>query len=165
MLRRRSVFQELLHRARLWLMGESSDTAHTVLLVGDHVLLLQDHTGVWQLPGGHRQLLEPARAAAQRELKEETSLVLNADELSAFFEREEIIGGLLSTHRHFYGIHLPAKLRVKLSEEHQAYDWFGRDNLPANTVEMHAQSVRTALMNSSMKTYEFTHHCRVRSLV
>ncbi|WP_328903261.1 NUDIX hydrolase [Streptomyces sp. NBC_00441] len=61
-------------------------TADVVVTTTDnHVLLIQrgwdPHKGMWALPGGHVDTGETSRAAAARELAEETSLYATPDEL------------------------------------------------------------------------------------
>lgn len=66
--------------ARPWI------TADVVVIRGDRVLLIQradePHRGSWALPGGFVDQGEASRAAAARELAEETGIVAMPEELT-----------------------------------------------------------------------------------
>lgn len=68
----------------LW--RQSVPTTSVTVRDGDRVLLIQRgggrDAGRWDLPAGHPEYDEPAREAAARELREETGLVADPDDLT-----------------------------------------------------------------------------------
>lgn len=60
-----------------------NDKAHVLLMLRDNKPGIAD-PGVWGFIGGHRKRGETARAAAVREIKEETGLIVKAAKLQPF---------------------------------------------------------------------------------
>lgn len=82
----------------------------------DKVLLLQNHSRVWELPGGHLDREdENVNQGLSRELREETGMELVSSELVR-----------LHTYQDSFAMFWVCRVRgdqVILSEEHEDYEW------------------------------------------
>lgn len=124
--------------------------AARVIVVADREVLLQGDTdpGVpgsrfWQTPGGGVDPDELNRAAAVRELEEETGLIVDQDDLEGPVAIRRLIRGysdrILVQDETFYLLRtarfdaVPAGLSAREEERHVATDWHRLDALPENT--------------------------------
>lgn len=97
--------------------------------VDSQLLILQradndlDHPGCWTVPSGTVEREETLHVAAQRELFEETGIILNA------LSKLQYIGELfIQTSKeqfvfHLFGSRLSCMPKVRLSAEHQDFKW------------------------------------------
>lgn len=87
--------------------------------------------GLWEVPSGKREVLEPSEAALAREFLEETGLEVEVVKPILVFDYQIEIGEEI---RDATQINFLVKLKsdqpeVKLSSEHQALAWIARDEI------------------------------------
>ena len=103
------------------------------LISDDHVLILHRSavetgwSGYWEIPGGKRNLNETSLAALARELHEETGVVLPQDALPCHvfdYCSELSSPAVLDRTQVTFAARLRGRRpRVRLSKEHDSYDW------------------------------------------
>ncbi len=93
--------------------------------------------GLWELPSGKREFLEPSMEALRREVLEETGLNTKPIQPVSVFdysiEKENEIRD--TTQINFLVILTDDKSIVKISDEHQAYKWISEheiDSVPVS---------------------------------
>ncbi|MCC6801432.1 MAG: NUDIX hydrolase [Anaerolineae bacterium] len=119
-----------------------SDCGHTVffdpkvavvvfITDGDCVLLVQRSgdpgKGLWALPAGFVDADEDPRAAAVREVNEETGLIVEVDRLLELLHRPDTHG--LADIVIAYGAHITGGV-LQAGDDAEAVAWFARDHLP-----------------------------------
>lgn len=112
-------------------------TAGGVLLKQNQVLLLQRAASekilpnLWELPSGKKEPSETILQALVREFKEETGLKVKALRPVSVFDYRFIKSGQMvySTQINFLVKYSGQRLKIKLSPEHRAYKWVGRQDL------------------------------------
>lgn len=80
----------------LWVYLRFSTRTRVLVHVDDDILVVQGWLGKgqWQLPGGGVHRGEPSLEAALRELKEETGLTMESDQLKLFYQGQHSQYGL-----------------------------------------------------------------------
>lgn len=87
------------------------------------------HTGSWSVPGGHINKGETCRAAAVRELQEETGISINENKLV-----ELGVEDFISEYKHTLTVIFLVEVSkgdVHLNSEHSRYMWVTMDKLPS----------------------------------
>ncbi len=69
--------------------SRAGDSAFAVITRGDRVLLVRTRAGRWQLPGGRLMRGESSRAAAHREVREETGLRVRILDRTGTYDRKD----------------------------------------------------------------------------
>jgi len=99
-----------------------------ILLSNEHeeVLLIHHVKDGWDFPGGNREPEDQSpEECALRELKEEAGIsIFEIRELG----RTEFTGKL----RHLFGAKVNGEPKIKLSDEHDQFRWFPREDLDNN---------------------------------
>lgn len=90
---------------------------------------LEPYKDRWAVPGGFVEQGESVTLAAVRELREETGLAIEEDELIPLF-----ISSVVSTNQLYitFRTHLATPTELNLGEEASEGGWFSRDNFPKN---------------------------------
>ena len=83
------------------------------------------------LPGGIVEVGEPELAAVVRELVEETGIVIDIETCTLFYGRTHMLPSGRSFTKLVYKVHLDHTPDVKLSYEHESYEWCTIDDLMA----------------------------------
>ena len=108
-----------------------------VLIKNNKVLIVQRNQnekvfpGLWELPSGKKENLETADQALIREIKEEINL--NVDPIFPFnvfnyqIEKKDIIND--TTQINFFVKAIDDISKIKLSQEHQKYEWIKLNEL------------------------------------
>lgn len=92
------------------------------LFEDNHVLLLKNHADVWELPGGHLEISDgDVEGALQREVAEETSLLLDSYELVRLHKYDDRFA-LFWRSTEWAG-------SVGISAEHLAFAWVDTSEL------------------------------------
>jgi len=119
-----------------------------VIVMGRQVLLVRRGTpplqGQWSLPGGAVELGETLRAAAEREAREETGLVVKAEEILEVFDR--IIPGEAGRPRYHYVLvdflcHVERGANPRAGGDVTEVAWAGEDQLEKYKLEKPALDV------------------------
>ncbi|GAB5519747.1 MAG: bifunctional nicotinamide-nucleotide adenylyltransferase/Nudix hydroxylase [Rhodothermales bacterium] len=86
--------------------------------------------GLWALPGGYVRPTETLEAAARRELREETKLMVPHDDLKAAFQRMQTFDhprrserGRIITHAHLYDLGIRSLPQVKGADDAEIARW------------------------------------------
>lgn len=93
--------------------------------------------GLWELPGGKTDSEAPY-SAAMRELQEETAI--KADQLELIGDVAEPIEENLTFHTTIYCV-APKKYAVKLSPEHDEWQWFSLYDLHHNMLAKNSEKI------------------------
>jgi len=93
--------------------------------------------GLWELPGGKTDGKAPY-SAAMRELREETAI--KVDQLELIGDVTESIEESLIFHTAVYYV-APKKYAVKLSPEHDQWQWFSLYNLHQNMLVKNSEKI------------------------
>lgn len=91
--------------------------------------------GQWALPGGKVKFKEDLKTAAQREMREETGLDVEAGDVFYVFE-------LIDERFHYVIVDLRARLLggdLKPSDDVTDARWFDRDELAGDTIEINTR--------------------------
>ncbi|TNE58090.1 MAG: NUDIX domain-containing protein [Alphaproteobacteria bacterium] len=95
-------------------------SAKAVIFHEGRVLLLERANGRWDLPGGHVAKKEPVLQALIREVKEETGLDIEVQELLSTHIHENRRGDQVATLAYLCESHKkPSEKNIHLSKEHQ----------------------------------------------
>lgn len=116
----------------VWLYAPLRVRVHALIMVGDEVLVVKNWFGPnrWQLPGGGRKRGESTAQTARREVQEELDIMLNDDgRVLGKYPVPHFQYGLLF-HSRFVLFKLPAKPKIKLSDELTDYGWQSVASLP-----------------------------------
>ena len=103
-------------------------SAKAIVLDGGRVLLLRNYRNEWELPGGRPGDDESLAGAAVREVREETGLGTVAGEFVDFWDYEIAVEDAVVRVISFVATLLD-RSTVVLSDEHDAFRWFGLDEL------------------------------------
>lgn len=130
-------------------------TADVVALTpgGDVLLIERDwppHEGAWALPGGHVDAGETSRAAAARELEEETGVRVAADDLRQIGVWDS--PGRDPRGRYVtvaYAAVVPVGTPIVAGDDARTARWWPLDNLPGRLAFDHADILRTATAATS----------------
>jgi 8-oxo-dGTP diphosphatase len=94
-------------------------------------LLLQEHDGIWEAPGGRVNEGELLKEALLRELKEELDFNLSLDDIGNLFEFNQRydykLGNGWCLMTLFFEISLKQKLEINISDEHVNFVWVKKD--------------------------------------
>jgi len=86
---------------------------------------LENHNNTWHFPGGRLNIGDQSIEALKREVKEETDLDI--------FDIKPFYTKVFDEKSPKYGVFFTAKAKmpyiVKISDEHQAYNWFSKNDL------------------------------------
>jgi 8-oxo-dGTP diphosphatase len=122
--------------------------AATFLYTSTKILLLRKrdgkYKGQWSGPGGHMERSETPRAAAERELMEETGLCF--DKLGG--QEKEVLEHDNKTK--IYMLKINRIKPVKLSEEHDKYEWVKFKDLKNYPLTYYAQDVVDYVMDNDL---------------
>lgn len=88
--------------------------------------------GTWAVFGGRQEHDEDPNECASRELKEETGIDVDAEELQFLHERSRD-GGKYSTF--LYVVEEEDDVEIRLNDEHEDFDWFHLEDLPEDLHE------------------------------
>lgn len=110
--------------------------AKAIIVNNGKVLLLREamydegiNTGKWDVPGGRINPEEPILEGLQREITEESGLMVETEEVLGVFETFPEIKG---EHCHIVRVFYKAKTlstEVTLSPDHDAYEWVSVEEL------------------------------------
>ena len=110
--------------------------AKVLLLVDDEVLLLKNsqthprRAGQSDIPGGIIEANETTLDGLLREVTEETSIILDSKSLKLLYTSTNYLPSIFKSYIHnVYGVRLEKKPAVKLSWEHESYEWVPIANL------------------------------------
>ncbi|MFC7818709.1 NUDIX domain-containing protein [Streptomyces sp. NPDC057367] len=128
-------------------------TADVVALTPDGSVLLIErdwppYEGAWALPGGHVDVGETSRAAAARELEEETCVQVGADDLRQIGVWDS--PGRDPRGRYVtvaYAAVVPADTQIAAGDDARRARWWPLDNLPERLAFDHADIVRAATIS------------------
>lgn len=107
-----------------------------VVTTDDSILLLKlndERGGFWQNATGSVERNETFIDAAQRELLEETGIKVSVKSLPLEFKFHDRWG--FDVVEKTFHCHLPTKIKVILSDEHQAYKWVSYKKLSSGDYE------------------------------
>lgn len=98
--------------------------AGIIFLADKNILLLQNHKGIWEIPGGKKEPEEKLLDTARRETAEEIGSCPKFQKIGYFVSEKQ-------NHKFkiYFGI-VKTKFKCKLSHEHQDCGWFHIKNLP-----------------------------------
>ena len=94
---------------------------------------------LWNLPGGRLQLDELPDAAVVRQVKEETGLDVEVEQMIGVYGREDGRADLVFT----FGCRVVGG-RLAPSDEADRHEWFAADELPINTIPKHVARIEDA---------------------
>lgn len=100
--------------------------AGIIFLVNNEILLLKNHKGIWEIPGGKKEPREKLLNTARRETSEEIGYCPEFKKIGYFVSEKQ-------NHKFkiYFGV-VKSKFKCKLSHEHQDCAWFNVKKLPHN---------------------------------